>query len=301
MKTIIPVVMDDARLIDSSLVEDVEAYDPDTVYSLGGTCHVEHIVYTSLENSNVGIEPSANVSETSPVWSKGTYTNKWKPFDDYTNTQGKSADGSPITYTLDSSYCNGIALLNLDAASVSVVVKNAYGDEIFSQSTSLMTTVITNIEELFFSARRFSKSAWIEFPLRAHSTIEITITGASPAAGMIRLGEVKNLGRTRYEPKFSTTDYSVYSTDTFGQIYLSRGNYARNLSGDVYVDSVDIQDIENTKSELRATVTAFFCANKDDKYNLYNYMIISGYLKNFDVVIPRMTVLECSVEISGTV
>ncbi len=298
MKTIVPVPITDAVVVSSSLVEAEPVYDPAATYNAGDECLVNHVAYTCTVAGTKGVEPSANISATSPAWAKGLPTNRWKMFDNYINTQSISDD--TVMVTLDSSYCNGLSIVNINASSVDVSVKNSIGGVICAESVSLMSTKISKWEEYFFSKRRFTTSVWIEFPLRAKSTLTVIVKGAKPAIGMVIMGEVKVLGRTKLGSKFSTTDYSIYSVDTFGQIYLSKGNYARNFSGDVYLNSSDVQDVENTKAALRATITVFFCSNGVDRYGLHNYMTVAGCLKNFDVTIPRLTELECSVEISGT-
>lgn len=312
MKCIIPVDFTDSTVLDSSIPEPDPAIDPTgigtsplaaynaaTTYAIGNRCIVDHIIYTSLADGNVGNYPPTDITATTQHWSKYGYTNKWSALDIYLNTKAKRS--SDITYKFKSNACNGVALFGIKGRSVSIVVKNVSGAVIFSNITGLGPTNINSWSSYFFTKRLFVQNAWIEFPLLAQSTIEVTISGSDPEVGKIVLGLVKELGKTKREVTFSKTDYSVISTDTFGGIYLSKGQRAKNFEGDTYVFGDDIHDVENTTDEIASTVTAFYCANGEIDHKLHNYMLIAGYLEKWENVIEYNNVYTCSVSIKGII
>lgn len=308
MKCIIPVDITDAILLSSSVAETssatsttvIAAYDASTTYNTGDVCTVDHVIYTCLADGTTGIEPSENISATTPVWAQGVYTNRWKMFDKYINTASQTS-GADIVVELDSSYCNGVALFGVVGTSAKIEVYASDNTLIFSKELDLLAVQVATWEQFFFSKRRFSPSLWAEFPLRSASTIKVTVSGSAPEVGKLVLGEVQTIGSTMWEPKVTKTDYSIYSTDTFGQIYLSKGKAQRDFDGNVYIKTEDLQSVENAVDNIRATITAFATGNSEDSAGLYNYMLLCGYIKSFEVTIPRLKVQECAIEISGVI
>jgi len=260
---------------------------------------VDHVIFKSLVASNAGNYPPTDISATDKHWSDAGYTNRYSALDIYLNTKTKSA--SDITYKFKSNGCNGIALFGLKGRSVGVVVKNQSETVVFSSVTGLGPTNINSWSAYFFTRRLFVQNAWVEFPLLAQSTIEVTLYGSAPEVGKIVLGLVREIGKTKKEATFSKTDYSVISTNSFGGVYLSKGQRAKNFDGDVYVYGDDIHDVENTTDEIASVVTAFFCANGEMNHKLHNYMLISGYLEKWESIIEYNNVYTCSLAIKGIV
>lgn len=300
MKCIVPKTITDSVLVSSSLSEtEASAYSATVTYGKGDKCTVEHYVYTSLSASNIGVSPPDNISATNPVWSKTGTTNMWSMFDKYLNTQSKAAN--VLTVTMDASYCSAVALMNVSAEEISVVLRNISGAIVFSKSTGMIAANVTNWEEYFFAERFWKDALWVEFPILSASTITISLHGASVACGGVILGEAKTIGSAQYDPTVDFTDYSIFSTDTFGGFYVSEGKYAKNIEGSCYVASTDVQAVSRIVLSLRAKPTAFFCSNGEDAYGLHDFMLAYGLLRKFSVAIPRMTTLEYEYRITGVI
>jgi len=298
MKTILPITIDDNVLVSSSVAEDDAApYDAGTVYGIGGTCVVDHVIYSSLVASNAGHYPPDNITGTTPKWSEGEYTNRWKMFDKYSNTQ--TSDTKDIIVELAVNYCNVISLFNIVAESIQIDVKNSVGELVFAITKELLLSDPQNWEEYFYASREWNDVAWVEFPIMATARITITIKGAKPCSGNVIIGEVKEIGGTQYDASVSSTDYTVFSTNDFGGIYVSQGAYARNVEGDVAIESSAIRSVGNIIYSLRATPTAFFCANQDHADGLSDFLVVYGLMRTFEPTIKRPTVQEYSFKIVG--
>ncbi len=300
MKTILPVAVTEEILISSSLPEDdAPTYDPNAVYVVGGTCIEGHKVYSSLVASNAGKLPSQHLTGSTPAWSLIGYTNRWRKYDEYVNSKSVSTDGSDMVDVLDLPYCNGLALFGLVGETVTITVANAQGDIVYEQTASLLTESVQNWEDFFYASRHWQEVCWVEFPIMTRAIVTIRISGATPTCGMAIPGEVKELGATQYDASLPTTDYSIFSVNDFGGISLSEGAYTQGVEGDVTVETTLLAATKRIAAQLRATPTAFFCANEVHADGLSDVMIAYGVLRSFEATIARPTEQDISFKIVG--
>lgn len=301
MKAIVPVTVLDTMLESSSIPEDdAPLFDAEAVYAVGDTCIEDHQVYSSLTASNAGHLPSQSLTGSTPAWSLVGYTNRWRMFDEYNNTISKSTDGSPLVVSLDVAYCNAVALFGLSGESLHIVVQNAQGDIVFEETlTLLVDDSVRSWEDYFYASRYWMDVCWIDIPIMTSARITLTITGESPACGNCIIGEARPMGDTQYGLGLPVTDYSIFSTNDFGGVYLSQGAFATNPEGDVVVESSMIRSVLRVRNELRATPTAFFLANQTHADGLHEIMICYGVLRNFEPTIERPTEQEFSFKITG--
>lgn len=299
MKTLLPLTVDDNVLVSSSIPEDdAPAYDADTVYGVDETCVVAHQIYKSLLASNAGHYPPSNLSGTTPWWSASGYTNRWRAFDPYANTTTHS-DGDQ-THVLAVSYCDAIAMFGLIAESVDIKVENTSGDVVYATTVELLLSDPQNIEEYVYASREYSEVLWVYIPIMTSAIVTITLHGeAGTDVGKIVPGESKYLGDAQWEPTLGATDYSKFSTNDFGGIYLSQGAYAINPEGDLLIESSQLRAAMRVALSLRATPTAFFCANETHPDGLSDIMIAYGLLRSYVPTIKTATMQEVSYKIVG--
>jgi len=119
------------------------------------------------------------------------------------------------------------------------------------------------------------------------------------SVGKIIPGESKYLGDAQWEPTLGATDYSVFSTNDFGGIYLSQGAYTINPEGDLSIASSQLRVALRVALSLRATPTAFFCANQVHPDGLSDVMIVYGLLRTYQPTIKTATMQEISYKITG--
>ncbi|UJX43032.1 hypothetical protein K9F62_10285 [Desulfovibrio sp. JY] len=299
MKTLLPLVVDDNVLVSSSIPEDdAPAYDADTVYGVGETCVVAHQIYTSLLASNAGHSPPSSLSGTTPWWSASGYTLRWRAFDPYINTTSH-ADGDQ-TYVLAVSYCDAIAMFGLVAEAVDIEVKNTAGDVVYSETIDLLLSDPQNIEEFIYASREYNDVVWINIPMMTAAIVTITLRGSDGTdVGKIIPGESKFLGNAQWEPTIPATDYSIFDTNTFGGIYVSQGAYAVGSEGDLQIETSQLRAALRVARSLRATPTAFFCANEVHADGLSDIMIAYGLLRTYEPTIKTATMQEVSYKITG--
>lgn len=189
----------DAQLLSgTSLAEDPTPAWAAGTFSIGDERHVvaTHRVYRDA----VGGASSAS-PETDPTrWKDMRPTNKWAPFDEYTDTAAETTSAN-IVYVLASRFVNAIALYGLDGSGVAITVKDAPGGSVIYRYP----------ESGFMQLKRAAKGYWDyaygerrkrtslvrrDLPIRpnAEITIEIAASGSQRrAVGMIVRGKWRSL------------------------------------------------------------------------------------------------------------
>jgi len=296
MKMIPPRTITDALFHDSSITEPstAELANPSYlgVYAAGSTYSINAIVlvvashrlYQSLQNGNVGHTPGAAGSET--WWLDYGACERWKVFDAKVGSQATGADA--ITYELDPGPIDSVAILNLEAESVTVTMTDVGGS-----GDPIVWTTDTYVDGLFVS-----EIVKTDFPLTyltPHLLIEITYTGGTALVGEIVVGVSESIGTMKYNPEVGITDYSVKSVDSFGNYTVTVRPYSKRLSCETSILNTLLDATYNVLAEQRAS-PAVWVGSAD-----YASMIVYGFYKDFSITIPYKNYSVCTLEIEGLV
>lgn len=303
MKVIRPITITDAILTACDVAEtDYTAWSVSTAYTAGDRCIVTtsgvHKIYEALVSVTGGSSPEVDVLATVPKWLEISATNRWKVFDNKVGTQSSKATSMKYTFT-PGSRIDSIALLNLSATSVQIVITDPVDGEVYNETTNLIAddSVVYDWYTYFMEPTGTLKTDFVatDFPIYASSVIEITITytGGTAKVGAIILGRKFELGGLNYSPSIGITDYSTKDTDSFGNYTITERAYSKKMSCDCTVKNIYIDEILRQLSLLRATLLVWVGA--DD----YSCMIIYGFYKDFSIVIQYDDYSLCSLEIEG--
>ena len=234
-----------------------------------------HKKYESLESFNLGNFPPSDVLATTPKWLEISSTNKWKVFDGKTTDQ--TVQVSPIVYTITPGVAvNSIALLNLSMTSYRVQGTSGAYDSGTVASTAT-DIVLTSLGGLAANVL----------------TITITNSGGLAKCGEIVIGSYYSLGTLRPEPSIGIVDYSVKTTDDFGDYTITERAYSKKLNCGVKVINTSIDAVFNKLAGYRVTPLVWI------GNTTYTSLIIYGYWKDFSLVIGYKTYSFCSLEIEG--
>jgi len=260
-----------------------------------------HKIYESLSAGNQGNYPPLDVLETVPKWSEVSSTNRWKAFDD--SIGGQTEQANSITYTITPGVTfDSIAFLNLEAQSVRIKLTDAVDGVVYDETVNLLdviptgTTAYMDWYAYFFSSIVMTTEvARPGVSLYLNTTVEITITytGGTAKVGMIILGSQMTLGATQYGASVGIRDYSIKSTDDFGNPIIVERAYASKGSFDLNVPTVSVLDIKNALARYRATPLLWVGAESQPSTYIY------GFYKDFNIVINFGTYSICSIEIEG--
>ena len=279
---------------DTSTTPAEEVYDAGTTYHTGDQVIViaTHKVYESVSVADhSGNYPPTDILEAVPKWMEVGATNRWKAFD--AKIGSKAIQTTSMTYQFTIPLIDSIALLGLAATSVHITISGGVYDETFNliDNSGVYDWYTYFFEEIIIK----QDLVVFDLPEAYGGTLEITITniGSDAEAGEIIIGNATTLGITRTSPEISIVDYSNKSTDTFGNITIVERAFSKKLSCDILIDNTELDDIYNLFAKYRSTPIVWVGSE------LYESMIVYGFYKEMDIVIPYTTYSECSLSIEG--
>jgi len=136
----------------------------------------------------------------------------------------------------------------------------------------------------------------LDIPQKAAGILTVTINKSGTAAiGELVLGTKFTLGKMLYNPQIGFRNYSTKTQDTFGNWTMVVRGYSKKL--------ICSLSMENTTID---SVFKFLCDHKDDMLvwvgtETYSSLIVYGFCKEPQIVIPYTTWATCSLEIEGMI
>lgn len=283
-------------MLTSSTVAETDhaAHNGATTYALGDKVIIttgDHSIYESLQAGNTGHAPA-----TSPEWwLKVSATNRWKAFN--AKVADQVSRTTSINYVLAPGAIDAVTLLNMDATSVQIVVTDPTDGVVFNKTFDLTWTgnVVDGYTYCFEPIIRRTDLAVFDLPPYSTSSVSITVTntGGTAKLGELIVGKASHLGFTEYSPSIGIQDYSRKEVDTFGNYIVAQRAFSKRVSCNLFLDNVYVDEVVRQLSQYRATPLVWVAA--DD----FSSLIVYGYYRSFDVVIPYPTQSTCSLEIEG--
>lgn len=308
MEMIIPKTTTDATFNSSNVVETDETEWNGTVASYSTDDYVMvtttdvHRVYQAIVDitgSGGNLSPEVDVLEPIPKWIETSSTNRWRMFHPEGGEQTSRLDN--ITVEIETgTIINSVALLDLDAHTVQVIMTDPFAGIVYDNTIDLVTgSGITNWYNYYFDPiTRLSDVVLLDLPPYSAAVVKIIISSNATTiarCGIAMLGNFKYLGLTQYGASLGISDYSIKTVDDFGRSTITKRSFVKNMSVDIVLQSGMTDDVHKTLSENRATPLVWIGSD------LYTSTIIYGYFRDFDVVIANNAQSECSIEIEGLV
>jgi len=126
--------------------------------------------------------------------------------------------------------------------------------------------------------------------------IEISPQSGEAKCGMVAIGKAVELGSTMYDISTGIIDYSQKSTDSLGRTYLAQGNYAKRVSLTGWLRNENLDIVMQALADVRGT-PIIFDANNDDCD--YQALIVYGFIKDFEIIIPGPNVSKLEITVEG--
>lgn len=171
------------------------------------------------------------------------------------------------------------------------------------ETIDLITMVGSGWYYYLFSDVQFTQDLIWEFSRYSDSTLRITITyytGSTAKCGMVAIGSSIDLGNTQYGVSLGIIDYSQKDTDTLGRTYLNQGDYAKRADISLWIDNTDIDSVRKNLAAVRGTASIFECNNEDPDTD-YTSLLIYGFYREFDIIIPGPVISKCNIDIEGLI
>jgi len=295
MKVIKPVPFQDSHLISTTAVETVPLYAAGTTYALGAIVRYSSRLYESLVSSNLGNTPS-----TSPTkWLDTGPDNSHAMFDNEVNT-ATTASTPFVTVIKPLMVVDSLAYLGLTGTSLNVKVQNGTGGtEVYNRTVTLDDTPILDWFMYYFEPYDLlSEVVLTDIPPYVNGVITSTLSGAGGVQiGSLVYGTVYTLGGTQYGASVGIKDYSVKTTDDFGNTTFVQRAFSKRLEAEIYMDNTRLNFNYKLLSELRA-IPSVWIGSDDDQYKP---LIVFGYYRDFNVTIRYPTYSLCSLQVEGLV
>jgi len=292
-----PNVIGDAQLVSSSVPEnDYPAWNAATSYAAGARVirTTTHRVYEAIL---AGVD--AGLPENTPTrWLVAGSTNRWRMLDAEVGSV-TSASGS-LTVVLAPGYATAIALLEVVASTVSVVLRDAAGvlRGTYTKPGSVDTSVLKSWLD-YFTTEPVARTEVVfdGLYIGTQYTAQITLTGASIECGALIVGVATDIGGTQYGASIGIIDYSRKTTDDFGVVTITRRRYAKKLTAQMIFDRDRLNRVYRTLAGLRSTPCVYVGVRDAG----FEPLTILGFYKDFRVDISYPEQHYCSLEIEGLI
>ena len=260
-----------------------------------------HKIYESLAAANLSNYPPTDVLVVVPKWVEVSATNRWKIFDQVVGTQTEKA--TSFTYRLTpGQVINAIAFINMDCAEITITQTDPVEGIVYSATKSMIVTVITGAAIVtdwytYFFSSGLKVLDYVDFniPPYLNSYFDITVSYplGTAKAGVIILGMQTIIGTTRYSPSVGIQDYSIKTQDAWGNYTITQRAFSKRLSASLRMPNESVSEIQRILALYRATPVVWVASN------LYSALIVYGFYKDFNIVIPYPNYADCSIEIEG--
>lgn len=295
MIVIKPTTITSGNLTSSNVTESNAEWSAGTTYAADARVTMASTArtYQSLQAANTGHSPAS-----SPTWWVDVGpSNKWAMFDNALGTQTSMAAG--ITTVLHPGAVSALALLQMQCYSAQVTMRSSPGGTVVYDSTQYLNRgYIDGWYEWTVAPFEYKPDA-LFLNLPAYSDCEITVTitpDTNPAlCGELVVGTASTIGEVQYGVKLGITDYSVKTTDDWGNTTLVQRAYTRTLDVPLVLDATQLSRLYGLLSGLRATPCVWVTSSSAR----YDAAMVYGWTGEFSIDIATFSKHYCTLQIKG--
>lgn len=296
MQLLKPVDFLESHLISSNAVEAYAAYSSGTTYAKDDYVDYGTHIYISLVNSNLNHQP--DISPT--FWLLVGPDNKHAMFDNQVNTQTTSS--SPLTVVVKPlTYINSLYFGNLEADAIRVTITdNGIGANVYDSGiVSLVETIITDWYMYFYESSTYKQELILtDIPPYLNAVITMQLTGsATVKIGNFVYGNIYDLGMTQYGAASGIRDFSVKTTDDYGNTTFVERAFSKRMQASIMTPSVQLPAVYKLLSEVRAKPSVWIGSQDSN----YSSLVVYGFYKDFNIDISYPSYALCSLEVEGLI
>ena len=298
MKVIKSIETTDAILTYSNILEDEHPFwGDDTSYNALDRVIYEHKIYERIIAGTTPTPPNLDQSN----WLDLGATNKYRMFDNIISSVSSRTGGIQFTLT-PNQVVNGIALLNVNASTVRVVMNDPVDGVVYDQTRELRSSSeVTDYFSYFFaplvSLTDLNTAIFLDLPTRPTATITVYISSGS---GLVEVGEVvygiqSLVGRTNYGTSFGIKSFSRKETDEFGKVTVVKRKNSKYSEYDIDIDNTNLSFVLRLFQDIDS-VPCVFIGNSD-----MDVLIVFGFYNDFKTTISFPTVSKCTLRVEGLI
>jgi hypothetical protein len=297
MNFITPTKITDAILSSHSVPEtDFAAWSASTAYTVGQKCILvsTHSIYQRLVAGTTPTSPDVDTVN----WIRVGPTSRWAMFDSSvgTLTTVTGAGAVSISFTLAPGVISSLALLDVDASSVTITQTDG-GSTIYTKTVDLLTGVdpVTSwYDYVYQDIIRATAVVVNDLVPSSTATVTVTISGTtSVSCGTCVVGKSTELGGAKFGASIGIVDYSVKNTDAYGVITVVQRNFSKRLNTQVVMPSGLVNEAARRLAKIRATPVVWVGVDG------YDATVIYGFWKDWSIELAYPTQSYCSLTIEG--
>lgn len=297
MKTIRPIVFQQSHLTSTTAVNVDANWSSGTTYSAGQIVSNSGKRWESLQGSNLNKPPT-----TEPLWWLDLGAdNKNAMFDNVVATSTNATTSLTVVITPGQTF-DSVALININASVVSISITDGPGGPVVYENTiGLSSETIIDWYGYFFYDPLLKRTQAIFYNIPPYPNAVMTITlsnsvGEQVSVSTLTYGTLFSIGETQYGLSSGIVDYSVKTTDEFGNTTFVKRAYSKRLSGQVAVRNSDLNRVQSLMYGLRATPAVWIAS---DIPTLEEVAIVFGWYRDFTTEISYPTYSLMSIELES--
>ena len=298
MRVIKSVVTTDAILTSSNIPEDeYPAWVSGTSYTALDKVIYEHKIYERIVTGAGTTTPDLDQIN----WLDSGYTNRYRMFDNIISSVSSRTGGIEFTLT-PNQVINGIALLNVNASTVRVVMNDPIEGVVYDRTKELRSSSnVIDYYSYFFAPLinlgDLDTAIFLDLPNKPTATITVYVSSGS---GLVEVGEVVYgiqyvVGRTNYGTAIGITSYSRKDTDEFGKVTVVKRKNSKYADYDIDIDNTNLAFVQRLFQDIDS-VPCVFIGNPE-----MEELIVYGFYKDFKATISFPTVSKCTLRVEGLV
>ena len=298
MRVIKSIETTDAILTDSNILENEHPlWVSGTTYSIDDKVIYQHRIYNRVIAGGGALTPDLDLTN----WLDLGATNKYRMFDNIISSVSSRTGGIQFTLTPDQ-VVNGIALLNVNASTVRVVMTDPVEGVVYDKTKELRSSgEVTDYFSYFFaplvSLTDLNTAIFLDLPTRPTATITVYI---SSGAALVEVGEVvygiqSVIGRTNYGTSIGIKSYSRKDIDEFGKVTVVKRKNSKYCEYDVDIDNTNLVFVQRLFQDIDS-VPCVFIGNPD-----MEELIVYGFYSDFKSTISFPTVSKCTLRVEGLI
>jgi len=298
MRVIKSVVTTDAILTSSNIPEDeYPAWVSGTSYTALDKVIYEHKIYERIVTGVGTTTPDLDQIN----WLDTGYTNRYRMFDNIMSNVSSRTGGIEFTLT-PNQVINGIALLNVNASTVRVVMNDPIEGVVYDRTKELRSSSnVIDYYSYFFAPLinlgDLDTAIFLDLPNKPTATITVYV---SSGVGLVEVGEVvygvqSIVGRTNYGTAIGITSYSRKDTDEFGKVTVIKRKNSKYADYDIDIDNRNLSFVQRLFQDIDS-VPCVFIGNPE-----MEELIVYGFYNDFKATISFPTVSKCTLRVEGLV
>lgn len=298
MRVIKSVVTTDAILTSSNIPEDeYPAWVSGTSYTALGKVIYEHKIYERIITGAGTTPPDLDQVN----WLDSGYTNRYRMFDNIISSVSSRTGGIEFTLT-PNQVINGIALLNVNASTVRVVMNDPIEGVVYDKTKELRSSSnVIDYYSYFFAPLinlgDLDTAIFLDLPNKPTATITVYV---SSGVGLVEVGEVvygvqSIVGRTNYGTAIGITSYSRKDKDEFGKVTVVKRKNSKYADYDIDIDNTNLAFVQRLFQDIDS-IPCVFIGNPE-----MEELIVYGFYSDFKATISFPTVSKCTLRVEGLV